>query len=318
MPVVLRWGQGHLFLPPSNVDREGRNRSGRILQFIPNHTRGNNVKLLPKYEGLEIIQNTAGGGHLYYAEPYCPCGKCYYCGKGWKCRGVSSVTSYSGNYGGGGLYPAGYSHALDAVFGAYTDKKAKDAVKEGGWMLDSYNQHPPTLDDLLVYRQEVEEMPTPGTISRDFGIGVHKAVDSLLKGEGEVPTKYATAVGKIMDWLERGGPDGPYTVEDTEVNIFHPELMYGGQIDCVARSGNRVAIIDWKSGKDIWPSHQMQLGGYCLAYEELTGLAVSELWVVKSNNSSFEAVRVKDIDAAKHAFLSVRQLKVDVEALEWL
>ena len=284
------------------------------------------MKLLPKYQGMEITQNKVGNGHLYYAEPYCPCGKCYFCGKGWKCRGVSSVTSYSGNYGGGGLYPAGYSHALDAVFGAYTDKKAKDAVKDGGWMSD-YARSPGVmvpmdennyLDNLLVYRQEVEEMPTPGTIARDFGIGVHAAMESLLKGEGEVPQTYATAVAKIMDWLERGGPDGPYIVEDTEVNIFHPELMYGGQIDCVARSGNRVAIIDWKSGKDIWPSHQMQLGGYCLAYEELTGLAVSELWVVKSNNSDFDAKRVKDIDAAKEAFLSVRQLKADVEALEWL
>ena len=282
------------------------------------------MELLPKYQGLEIIQNKAGGGHLYYAEPYCPCGKCYYCGKGWKCRGVSSVTSYSGNYGGGGLYPAGYRHALDAVFGEYTDKKAKDAVKEGGWLTDyitsTAHQLPKKyhIEEMVKYRQEVEEMPTPGTIARDFGTGVHAAMESLLKGEGEVPQIYADAVAKLLSWLERGGPDGPYIVEDTEVNIFHPELMYGGQIDCVARSGNRVAIIDWKSGKDIWPSHQMQLGGYCLAYEELTGLAVSELWVVKSNNSSFDAKRVKDIGAAKEAFLSVRQLKADVEALEWL
>ena len=199
-------------------------------------------------------------------------------------------------------------------------------MKDGGWMSD-YARSPGVmvpmdennyLDNLLVYRQEVEEMPTPGTVARNFGTGVHAAMESLLKGEGEVPQSYADAVAKILSWLERGGPDGPYIVEDTEVNIFHPELMYGGQIDCVARSGNRVVIIDWKSGKDIWPSHQMQLGGYCLAYEELTGLAVSELWVVKSNNSDFDARRVKDIDAAKSAFLSVRQLKADVENLEWI
>ena len=291
------------------------------------------MKLLPQFAGIKIEQKTfkAFGNEYHRYEVMrgdsvaYSCKACADCRKNKRCKGLPSVTSVSGQYGGGGLYPAGYRHALDAVFGEYTDK-SKDAVKDGGWMSD-YARSPGVmvpmdennyLDYLLVYRQEVEEMPTPGTIARDFGTGVHAAMESLLKGEGEGPHSYADAVAKILSWLERGGPDGPYIVEDTEVNIFHPELMYGGQIDCVARSGNRVVIIDWKSGKDIWPSHQMQLGGYCLAYEELTGLAVSELWVVKSNNSDFDAKRVKDIDAAKSAFLSVRQLKADVENLEWI
>ena len=89
---------------------------------------------LPQFHDLEIVQKNVGGGHRYFVEGF-PCGTCYQCApkkrkdgktpRQGKCIGLPSVTSFSGQWGGGGLYPAGYRHALDAVFGEYTDK-AKD------------------------------------------------------------------------------------------------------------------------------------------------------------------------------------------------
>ena len=282
------------------------------------------MKLLPQYVGIEIEQKTykAFGNEYHRYEVLrgqnvaYSCKACADCRKNKRCKGLPSVTSVSGQYGGGGLYPAGYRHALDAVFGEYTDK-LKDTVKDGGWMSDGYNENPPTLDDLLRYRQEVEEIPTPGKVSAAFGTKVHTALESVLSGKAQVPTDCADAVDAVMNWLRRGGVDGPYIIEDVEVNVFHPELLIAGQVDCIARSGNRVIMIDWKSGKDIYPNHAMQIAAYAMCYEAMTGEEVAECWIVKSGKHGFAAKRVKDLAPAQKAFIALQQVKQNIESIEW-
>ena len=121
-----------------------------------------------------------------------------------------------------------------------------------------------------------------------------------------------------MAWLNRGGKDGPYIVEDSEVSVFHPELRYAGQIDCVARCGDRVIIIDWKSGKEIYPSHAMQVAAYAMAYSEMTGLEVSEAWVVKASPiTGFEANQVVDLAQAQKAFIAMQETKRNADRIKW-
>ena len=289
------------------------------------------MQTIPKFDGLEIVQKNIGGGHRYVVEGY-KCGLCSKCApkrrrngvtprKG-TCIGMPSVTSITGKYSGGALYPAGFRHALDAVFGAYTNRD-KDEVMEDSWFSDyvrsvrSMVWTIPGSSDFLRFRQEVEEMPTPGDISRAFGSGVHAGIESLLTGDGEVPSQYIDACQAILGWLNKGGSDGPYVVEDVEINIFHPTLLYGGQIDCVARCGNRVILIDWKSGRDIYPEHAMQIAAYGMAYEQLTHEAISEYWVVKSGRHGFEAKQVTDIIPAQQAFIALQETKNNIEAIAW-
>ena len=173
------------------------------------------MKVLPKYEGIEIVQRTYKAGaieyHRYEVPGYDCGGHCADCRATKKrpCKGLPSVTSFTGAYGGiGGAYIGGMNHILNSVFGEYTSK-TKDSVKDGGWMSD-FLRSPDADTDLLRCRQEVEEMPTPGDISRDYGTGVHAALESVLVGDGEVPSQYAGSVADIMAWLNRGGKDGPY------------------------------------------------------------------------------------------------------------
>jgi len=282
------------------------------------------MKLKAEFEGLKVVQETYkafGNEYHRYAvlrgeNVAYSCKACADCRKNKRCKGLPSVTSVSGQYGGGGLYPAGYRHALDAVFGEYTDK-LKDTVKDGGWMSDGYNENPPTLDDLLRYRQEVEEIPTPGKVSAAFGTKVHAALESVLKGKAEVPMDCADAVEAVTDWLRKGGADGPYVIQDAEVNVFHPELLIAGQVDCVARCGNRVILIDWKSGKAIYPNHAMQIAAYAMCYEAMTGEEVAECWIVKSGKHGFEAKMVKDVAPAQKAFIALQQAKQNIESIQW-
>lgn len=296
------------------------------------------MKLLPQFAGIKIEQKTykAFGNEYHRYEVMrgdavaFSCKACADCRKNKRCKGLPSVTSVSGQYGGGGLYPAGYRHALDAVFGAYTDGD-KTEVKEDSWFSDylrsgfqsktsvAHNRyrHYMSPKDILRFRQEVEEIPTPGKVSAEFGSRVHAALESILKGNAQVPTDCADAVDAVMDWLRRGGVDGPYVIEDVEVDVFHPELLIAGQVDCVARSGNRVVLIDWKSGRDIYPNHAMQIAAYAMCYEAMTGEEVAECWIVKSGKHGFAAKRVRDLAPAQKAFIALQQVKQNVDAIQW-
>lgn len=286
------------------------------------------MELLPQFRGMEIVQKNVGGGHRYFVADY-PCGTCHRCRKDQKCMGLPSVTSFSGQWGGGGLYPAGYRHALDAIFGEWTDKAAKNETDMAGWLFagDKYAQ--PSAKVLFdsgmqnfgaYLRQEVEAIPTPGNVARDFGTGVHASLESVLRGdeEAEIPAEYANAVSAVLTWLEKGGSDGPYIVEDTEVNVFHPELLIGGQIDCVARIGNRPVIIDWKSGRDIYPNHAIQIAAYAMCYEAITGEEVAEAWVVKSGLHGFAAKRVEDLAPAQKAFIALKEVKQNIDLINFV
>ena len=292
------------------------------------------MKVLPKYEGLEIVQRTYKTGaveyHRYEVDGYDCGGHCTDCRapKPRPCKGLMSVTTFTGAYGGiGGAYIGGMNHILNVVFGPWKDDKARNEVIQDDSFIRGLAEHTPTRDVLqksgmqnlgAYYRKKVASMPTPGDISRDYGTGVHTALESILVGDGEVPNEYADSVGDIVAWLNKGGKDGPYIVEDSEVSVFHPELRYAGQIDCVARCGDRVIIIDWKSGKEIHPEHAMQVAAYAMAYSEMTGLAVSEAYVVKASPiTGFQAKQVVDLAQAQKAFIALQETKRQADLIKW-
>lgn len=52
---------------------------------------------------------------------------------------------------------------------------------------------------------------------------------------------------------------------DAEVKLISEEHQFGGTIDCVARIDGKLAIPDWKTGKEIYSDHILQI----IAYEHL-------------------------------------------------
>ena len=67
-----------------------------------------------------------------------------------------------------------------------------------------------------------------------------------------------------------------------ETSAWHPTEEYAGQVDCIARhKDGSLAVIDWKSGSRLYPSHCWQAAAYALAVAELTGQPVGHAYVVK-------------------------------------
>ncbi len=271
--------------------------------------------ILPEYD-RPIVMRNIGKGHRYRVQGI-DCNACANCRKGKPCIGLPSVTAITGQYG-GNMYGAGYQAALNTIFGAYTDRD-KTEVKEESWFDDFLRSTSRgNREDIVRYRQEVEEIPTPGDIAREFGTGVHAALEEWLtaKQNGEMPFlegEYIATAKPIVEWLDKHECE----IMDVEVKVYHPTLLYGGTVDCIARRGGVPIILDWKSGRAIYKDAAAQVAGYALAYEVMTGERVNEGWVLRSGKDGFEAQRIKDLDVAKWLFVNLHSVKENWDNIQW-
>jgi hypothetical protein len=278
------------------------------------------ANILPEYDRAITLRKWGSSGHTYKVNGF-PCTRCGQCtGRSTKgrqpkpenCTGMTSCSTISGMYLKGNLYAAGRKSGFDAVFGEYinTDRNALDAA---GSILGRRTQD----DDLLQLRKEVEKLPSKASIARDFGIRVHEALEAVLGAdqrdeEAFIEADLETSVYNVREWLA----SHEYNVLDLEVAVYHPQMLYAGTIDCVAERGGNITLFDWKTG-GLYDNAQVQLAGYALAYQELTGIEPVAAWVLRSNRDLFEAARVGNLDAAKLAFVNLHGAKVVWDDLAW-
>ena len=281
------------------------------------------MNILPEHD-RKITQRNIGGGHRYQVEGIF-CGTCARCRKGQSCIGLPSVTSISGKYADGDMYGIGYRAAFNSIFGNYTDATKSELQPNG--MLLGFAEDMESDDwrgdtsDLLWLRQQAEQVKSSSQKGLATGTEVHRILDEWLtdKKEGVEPflqgeKSHIEQARKIVEWLDMHECE----IEEAEVNVFHPELLYGGQVDCIARRGNSVLLLDWKSGRGIYNSYAAQLGGYVMAYEAMTGEQVSEAWVLRSDvDGNFEAKQVADLEVAKMLFVNLQVCKETFERIAW-
>jgi len=282
--------------------------------------------VLPQFDRKITRRKWGEKGHTYIVEGI-PCERCAACAKGNACTGMPGCTSISGAYKTGDLYGAGYRAAFNAVFGAYVDMETKDEVKDGGWLTDFLRTESNTAtnapfdslkEELLRYRQEAEEIPTPSKIATDFGSAVHTAIEEALAAqqteeESWIDPKVYQATRNVVEWLDKM----EYKVLDYEVTVYHPTMLYAGTIDCVAERQGNITLMDWKTGNSLYADAQAQLAGYALAYKELTGIDPTTALVLRSRNDFFEALEVVNLDIAKVVFGYLAAIKASWPSLVW-
>lgn len=97
-----------------------------------------------------------------------------------------------------------------------------------------------------------------------FGTAVHEALDAWLKrGTGE-PTDVADIdqlpyIAGASLFLDQHIQE----VVATEITLANVTHGYAGTVDLIARTKKgKLAFIDWKTGKDVWPDVALQITGY--------------------------------------------------------
>jgi hypothetical protein len=100
------------------------------------------------------------------------------------------------------------------------------------------------------------------------GTQIHAWADSLIAGEPvEIPAEHVGTVESFARWWERSG----FTIQATERAVFSDEdeyvgTAYAGRFDALAAHERwGTALIDWKTGRGVYPEFALQLAGYAQA-----------------------------------------------------
>ena len=79
----------------------------------------------------------------------------------------------------------------------------------------------------------------------------------------EVPEDLQTVWDSFQQWEEDAGIDQYYK---TEFAVYSESFKYAGSVDALARNREgRWMVIDWKTSKDLYPEHAMQVAAYANA-----------------------------------------------------
>ena len=255
----------------------------------------------------KVTQKTWGaGGHTYVIQDY-PCGRCAACSgtdkrykepRPDKCTGMGGISTIAGTLkNSGGLYNAGRNSVLNALFGDPNDDDDTGL----------YKAHIPAE----TLRVIAAKAPSKGSISRQYGTDVHAAIEAWLKhsmGLGPEPMfspELYKPAHQVVEWLDKH----EWTVLDAEPTVYHPSGAFAGTADCIAKRGATTAIFDWKTGGDIYPESALQVAGYAVAYESITGEKVQEGYVIRSNATVLEVAQVENFEHAQFLFREIVKLR---------
>jgi hypothetical protein len=127
----------------------------------------------------------------------------------------------------------------------------------------------------------------------DRGTEIHKAAEILLAGKTPaVDPRIQGRVNACAAFI-RHRVEAAYHVEE---RVFSSRMMYGGTLDLIAEIFNLgVALVDWKSSGSVERT-AIQLAGYGLAWQEMTGEDIRHgVMVVLEDSGKYKATVIKDL-----------------------
>lgn len=102
----------------------------------------------------------------------------------------------------------------------------------------------------------------------DLGKLIHRIVESLA-GDAPMPEitpEAAPYVHSFLAWVDDFAPDFVFN----EAVVANPSVGYAGTLDAIVRlphNRERVVVVDWKTGKRVYPEVALQLTAYRYAEE---------------------------------------------------
>lgn len=121
----------------------------------------------------------------------------------------------------------------------------------------------------------------------DKGSKVHNAIERMLDGvevkmedkfysklsdaDEELTAEEYTALYAFKEWFDKEKPE----ILMKESTVVSKKYNFAGTVDCVAKLGGDIYILDWKTSQNIWPSMEAQLSSYKQALKEM-GKSVSK------------------------------------------
>ena len=143
----------------------------------------------------------------------------------------------------------------------------------------------------------------------DKGTYVHNWIEAFVR-EGEQPAmpvapQLREVIESFLKWWETMGIE-PVT---PEIKLCSPTLQLAGTADLLCRVDGKLTIMDWKTGKGIYPEMFLQLAAYALMYEEEFGEKIEQLYIVNASIDNMFQTQVSDqLDLLKKTYLNALAL----------
>ena len=156
-----------------------------------------------------------------------------------------------------------------------------------------------------------DEAEAAKSAAGDKGSKVHLAIEMILNGEEfridtKVLNKYTEqledltyeelqCVKSFCDWRAETKPE----ILATETTIFSDIHGYAGTVDLVCKIEGVPYVIDFKTSKQVWREHELQISAYRMALEN------GENPLKEKNANGTETGKMVDISGMKMAILQV-------------
>lgn len=116
--------------------------------------------------------------------------------------------------------------------------------------------------------------------ARDFGVAVHKACELEDLGTLDIESLSDPVIPHLEAW-RKFKKENDVIIEEIELPVFSEKWWIAGTLDRIILSGDKRKLLDIKTSSSIYPSMKIQEAGYKTAYEEMTGVKISERLIVQ-------------------------------------
>lgn len=129
----------------------------------------------------------------------------------------------------------------------------------------------------------------------DIGTATHNWIENYIKGKTvPFPTdpNVVSAIQGFMSWVDKCN----VKFLESEIKVYSQTLNVAGILDGIAQIGDKVYLIDFKTGKSIYKSNKVQLAGYKLLYEEMYKKKIDYMLLIHldTENGKFKAIEVPE------------------------
>lgn len=137
------------------------------------------------------------------------------------------------------------------------------------------------------------------------GSKIHRAISDILNGKTvKIDDKYSDndgnepkeltaieyeAIMSFVSWLNETQPE----VLKVDYTLVNEQEGYAGTIDMKLRINGEIWIVDIKTSKDIYPSHELQVSAYKKADPECQKIAILQVGYTR-NKAKFKFTEIED------------------------
>ena len=168
------------------------------------------------------------------------------------------------------------------------------------------------VDGMSIFTEAKNAHKVASSEAADIGTQVHTAIENFLNQKNvdiaSMGEQARSAYSAFLDWSQENN----IKIEQTEVRLHNKDEGYAGTCDAIGTVGDDSVLLDWKTGKGIFPEARLQVAAYAVACGAALKKFISRAYIVRfgKNNSGFEVVEVgyEEISEAYQTFLAAKKI----------